>query len=81
MCTKTIAENVSAGATGGAAAGSVVPIFGTPPKDIAGEERRRRARALQRTAAGRPGAGRAQTIFTGQTTGAGPTALKTKTGQ
>lgn len=50
-----------------------------PPPDLAGEERRKRARAFQRTLAGRPGRGRAATIQTG--TGVGPAALKTATGQ
>lgn len=51
-----------------------------PPPDIAGAEKRRQARTLQRTLAGRPGPGRAATIFS-RGTGAGPVGLKTKTGQ
>jgi hypothetical protein len=50
-----------------------------PPEDIAGKERRAQALAFRRSLAGRPGAGRAATIFTG--TGSGPAGLKTRTGQ
>jgi hypothetical protein len=51
-----------------------------PPPDPRLEERRQRARAISRTLAGRPGQGRAATIFT-RGTGSGPAGLKTATGQ
>jgi hypothetical protein len=86
MCTPTVAAvatAVAATASVAQSTGLIGPKVKTPkaepPKDIAGEERKKRARLLQRQLSGAAGPGRRATESPG--TGTGPTGFKTKLGQ